>query len=50
MLAGASTVSIGTGNFIKPDLSIDVIEGIKKYMEDFNIEKLEEIVGKLELN
>ena len=50
MLAGANAVSIGTGNFIKPDISIDVIEGIEKYMKEFKIEKIEDIVGKLELN
>lgn len=50
MLAGANAVSIGTGNFIKPDLSIDVIEGIKKYMRELNIQNITDIIGKVELN
>ena len=33
MLAGATAVSIGTGNFVAPDTSIKVIDGIEKYMK-----------------
>lgn len=50
MLAGASTVSIGCGNFIDPYCSIKTIEGIENYMKKHHIEDINEIIGKVELN
>lgn len=50
MLAGAQAVSIGAGNFIKPTTSIDTISGIENYMKKYNIEDINEIVGKVEMN
>lgn len=50
MLAGATAVSIGTGNFIEPETSIKVIEGIEKYMKQYQIEDIKDIVGKVEMN
>ena len=50
MLAGATAVSIGTGNFISPDVSIKAIEGIEKYMEKHNIENLKDIIGTVQMN
>lgn len=50
MLAGATTVSIGAGNFIDPYTSIKTIEGIEEYMRKCNIEDINEIIGKVEMN
>ncbi len=50
MLAGATAVSIGTGNFITPDTSIKAIEGIENYMKKNNIENLTDIIGKVQMN
>lgn len=50
MLAGASAVSIGTGNFISPDVSIKVVEGIEDYMKKYNIEDINSIVGTVQMN
>ena len=50
MLAGASTISIGAGNFVDPYTSIKTIEEIEKYMEKYNIENITDIVGKVEMN
>lgn len=50
MLAGANAVSIGAGNFISPTTSIDVIQGIEDYMNKFNIDDINDIVGKVEMN
>ena len=50
MLAGAQAVSIGAGNFIKPTTSIDTISGIEDYMRKYNIEDINQIVGKVEMN
>ena len=50
MLAGASTISIGCGNFIDPYTSIKTIEGIEEYMKQHNIEDINDIIGKVEMN
>lgn len=50
MIAGASAISIGTGNFIAPDVSIKVVEGIEQYMKKYNIEDINSIIGTVELN
>ena len=50
MLAGATTVSIGAGNFADPYTSIKTIEGIENYMKKYNIENVTDIVGKVEMN
>ena len=50
MLAGASAISIGAGNFINPYTSIKTIEGIQEYMKKCGIENISDIVGKVEMN
>ena len=50
MLAGASAISIGAGNFIDPYISLNVISEIENYMEKHNIENINDIVGKVEMN
>lgn len=50
MLAGATAVSIGTGNFINPDISIKVIEEVENYMRNNNIKNLKDIIGKVKMN
>lgn len=50
MLAGASTVSIGCGNFIDPYCAVKTVEQIEEYMKKHNIEDINEIIGKVELN
>ncbi len=50
MLAGASVISIGAGNFVDPYASIKTIEGIEEYMKKNNIENITDIIGKVEMN
>ena len=50
MLAGATTISIGAGNFIDPYTSVKTVEGIEEYMKKYNIENITEIIGKVEMN
>lgn len=45
IMAGATVVQIGTATFIKPDICLDVIHGIERYMEREKISCLEEIRG-----
>ena len=50
MLAGATAVSIGAGNFIDPYTSIKTIAGIEEYMKKCKIDDINEIIGKVEMN
>ena len=50
MLAGASTISIGCGNFVDPYTSVKTVEGIEEYMKRHNIEDINDIIGKVEMN
>ncbi|WP_296865135.1 dihydroorotate dehydrogenase [Thermosyntropha sp.] len=45
IMAGATAVSIGTGNFVNPCLALEIVEGIKKYMVQENIKSISELVG-----
>jgi dihydroorotate dehydrogenase (NAD+) catalytic subunit len=48
-LAGAKAVQIGTANFINPSISVEIIEGIKHYMDQNNFAEMKELVGALNL-
>lgn len=45
ILAGASAVSVGTANFHDPAVTLKVIDGIEKYMEDNHFQSVEEMIG-----
>lgn len=50
MLAGAQAVSIGSGNFISPEVSIHAIEQVQQYLEEHQIQDINEIIGKVQMN
>jgi len=50
LLAGASAVMVGTMNFVTPTACIDVVKGIEKYLVQYNISSVMDIIGTLELN
>lgn len=50
MLAGASAVSIGAGNFIDPYTSINTVKGIEEYMAKNKIENINDLIGKVQMN
>ncbi len=45
IMVGATAIQVGTANFIKPDICIDIIEGIEEYMVREGIKDLSEIRG-----
>ena len=47
MLAGASAVAVGTGNFVNPCATQDVAEGIRDYLEKRGLSTVQELVGKV---
>ena len=50
MLAGATAVSIGSGNFIDPYVAPKTVKGIEDYMKKYNISDVNDIIGKVEMN
>jgi dihydroorotate dehydrogenase (NAD+) catalytic subunit len=46
-IAGARAVQVSTWNFINPRITLDIIEGLEKYMQEHHIENLSEIRGSL---
>jgi len=47
MLAGATAVEVGTGNFIDPRATVNVIDGIGEYLSGKGIRSVRDIVGRL---
>lgn len=47
MLAGATAVAVGTANFSNPRSTIDVINGIESYCEQYGVTDVNELIGAL---
>ena len=47
MLAGATSIQIGTANFIDPQVSVKVIEGIEQYCNDNGFASVSDLTGAL---
>ena len=45
ILAGATAVSIGTGNFIDPRTAEKVVEGIEAYMRKYHVDDIKDLIG-----
>ncbi|WP_276916901.1 dihydroorotate dehydrogenase [Parvibacter caecicola] len=48
MLAGATAVAVGTANFANPTATVDVIDGIIDYCEQYGVTDVNELIGALE--
>lgn len=47
ILAGASAVQVGTANFVDPRASVEIAEGIGRWLGERNIASIRELVGTL---
>jgi dihydroorotate dehydrogenase (NAD+) catalytic subunit len=47
IIAGASAVAVGTGNFVTPLATMNVLEGIEKFMSDEGIKSVRDLTGTL---
>lgn len=45
IMAGATAIQVGTANFVNPNVSMEIIEGIEDFMLRENIKSLDEIRG-----
>ena len=49
ILAGSTAIQIGTANFIDPQISVKVLEGISSYCKDTGVIDINELIGALEV-
>ena len=47
IIAGASTVQVGTGLFVNPNAGVEIVEGLEAYCSAQGIENLDSLVGSL---
>jgi dihydroorotate dehydrogenase (NAD+) catalytic subunit len=45
LLAGASSIQVGTANFIDPDITIKILEGIEYYCRKYGVKDINELIG-----
>ncbi|MBD5473740.1 MAG: dihydroorotate dehydrogenase [Lachnospiraceae bacterium] len=45
LLAGASAVAVGAMNFVNPYATVEIVEGIESYMEQYGVEDIQELIG-----
>ena len=50
LIVGAAAVQVGTANFVKPDVTIDIIDGIEMFLAQKKIGRVADIIGTLETN
>ncbi len=46
ILAGATAVSVGTGNFVNPTACLDVLQGMRDYLENHQINDINQLIGR----
>ena len=45
MLAGATAIQVGTANFIDPNVTMKIIDGMEDYMKRHNMDDINELIG-----
>ena len=45
ILSGATAISVGTANFYNPTVTMEIVSGIREYMEQYGVEDIQELVG-----
>jgi len=48
-IVGATAISVGTANFINPKVSVEIIEGLKKYLIKNKIKDIRTLIGSLKI-
>lgn len=48
LIAGATAVQIGTANFINPQSTIHILNGLTTYMEKYRIQDIHDLIGSLQ--
>ncbi|UCD59056.1 MAG: dihydroorotate dehydrogenase, partial [Candidatus Hydrogenedentota bacterium] len=50
LIAGATAVAVGTANFINPKVTIEIIEGIERYLVEHEMRDVYKLIGSLITN
>jgi dihydroorotate dehydrogenase (NAD+) catalytic subunit len=50
LIAGARAVAVGTANFVNPAASVEIIEGIEKFLIEDDLADINSIIGSLKVN
>lgn len=50
LLAGSTAIQIGTANFIDPQVSVKVIEGIEAYCKENGVSDVNDLIGAMDVN
>ena len=45
LMAGATAVQVGTANFVKPDICLDIINGLEQFLKNQGCRSVDEIIG-----
>lgn len=45
MMVGATAIQVGTANYINPRVTLEIIQGIEKYLEENKIKRIQDLVG-----
>ena len=48
ILAGATAVAVGTSNFVEPNCTVKIIDGIHKYCDNHGVVAVRDLIGKVE--
>lgn len=49
IIAGATAVQVGTANFVNPTATMDIIDGLEKYLIDNHIDDIKELIRSLNI-
>ena len=47
-LVGASAIQVGTANFINPAVTMEILDGITRYLETNGYNSIKELIGAIE--
>ena len=47
MLAGAAAIQVGTGNFLNPQATVEIIAGLQKYLKRKAIHDIKKVIGNI---
>ncbi|MBQ7722891.1 MAG: dihydroorotate dehydrogenase [Selenomonadaceae bacterium] len=48
-LAGASAIAVGTANFSEPSITMQIADGLEKYLRGCGLKNIRELVGKIKI-
>lgn len=49
LLVGARAVQVGTANFVRPDVAIEIIEGMDRFLRFQGLDSIEDYIGTLDM-